>query len=141
MKLYIFPLLLLLSARAFAQTNSEAYLCVGAIGSTEATKAVGEDVSLCWETPYSDKFRYFRVRRSQSQEGFYDVIIAASKLFLTSCWRETTADSDMIYGTFSFKAVRSYHYFVTTIWEDTDAQGNKFLHETTGSQHAKVTVK
>jgi len=120
-----------------AQTSADARMCVGADGASELAKAVGEDVKLCWETPYSDQFRYFRVRRSQTQEGFYDPFIP--KMILADCFVDSTTQT--IHGSTSFKAVRTYHYFVTAIYEVADEHGGTVLKETIGSQHVKVTVR
>lgn len=104
-------------------------VCLSEVGSFEKTVTAGTVVRLCFSTDYDADFRYFRLRRSQTQEGSYDFF---QRINMADC----IVDQGLIHGSITFTAQRTEHYFATSIGEVSPG----VLHETPGSQHAKLTV-
>jgi len=140
----ILPSVLLMVSLLQGGAVDDASSCVGNSGLGDSTVQAGSEVKLCWSTQDVEDvgnpqnggvFKYFRLRRSQTPEGSWDVIV--SKLMRDQCFEQ----DDVIYGSYKYVADRTYHFYVTAIYELTDEGGVKRLSETPGSQHARVTVK
>lgn len=107
----------------------------------EKDKKKGDTVTLCsavWKDPQHPALLYLRLRRSQSQNGFYEIW---EKIQIDKLTEAQTADGRSWYVmNFTFSATISYHYFATAVYSEKDANGNTILKESVGSGHARINV-
>lgn len=108
-------------------------LLIGMDHGADSEAIIGTEVTLQWELPYDPSLRYFRIRRSQSQEGSYDFWL---KVLISDCVQEERSDGLIwVVGSVNFTVVRTYHYTMTYIAQDPETD---VLMESVGSGHARI---
>jgi len=137
----LFFLLLQFGAPSFAGAQSlDVELC-GTPWTWEKDVKKNDPVRLCsyvWQDPQHPALLYLRIRRSQSQNGFYEIW---QKITLDKLVAKTSTDGRKWWVmNYTFPATNSYHYFLTAVYSEKEAGGSSVLKESTGSAHGRVNV-